>query len=233
MLDFDISHNRTYWYFNKTPLYPFGYGLSYTTFSMNILSASPSTITPGDTARVAVAVTNTGSTTGDAVVQLYIRNGDPAAPRKRLKGFKRVSLSPGEQTIITFPLPFGAFASWDIGRQAFATENGSWNIDIGASSSDSAATVMVTTSGGIDKSAAPVLGRMSVGAAQRSAYSLALTETAAWQATIIRSDGKVVRSLSGYGPSVIDFHPPARGLYFLSVKGTYHAPRILKIVVDR
>jgi beta-glucosidase len=87
---------RTYRYFDGTPLYPFGYGLSYTSFSYSGLKLPAQPIKAGDPLHARVTVTNTGRVAGDEVVQLYLRFPRVAgAPRIALRGFKRVHLEPG------------------------------------------------------------------------------------------------------------------------------------------
>jgi len=97
---------RTYRYFEGAPLYPFGYGLSYTSFEYRGLEI-PATIHPGDPLRVDVEVQNSGTRAGDEVVQLYVSGGDnPAgAPIRALKAFTRVSLAPGEARRVTLTVP--------------------------------------------------------------------------------------------------------------------------------
>lgn len=97
---------RTYRYFTGEPRYPFGYGLSYTTFDYSALSCTPVTQTDGE-ARVSVTVTNSGRVAGDEVVQLYLAHvaqADRPQPLCALKGFRRVHLQPGESTTLTFTL---------------------------------------------------------------------------------------------------------------------------------
>jgi beta-glucosidase len=97
--------NRTYRYFKGTPLYGFGYGLSYTTFKYDNLKI-PSKIAKGKSVSVSVRITNTGKITGEEVAQLYVINQNTAikAPLKTLKGFERISLKAGESKTITFTL---------------------------------------------------------------------------------------------------------------------------------
>jgi beta-glucosidase len=87
---------RTYRYFEGTPLYPFGYGLSYTTFAYSGLTVPVEPVSAGSPVRAEVTVTNTGKVSGDEVVQLYLNfPGVPGAPLKALRGFRRVHLDPG------------------------------------------------------------------------------------------------------------------------------------------
>jgi beta-glucosidase len=92
MMDYDIRHGRTYMYFKGEPLYPFGYGLSYTTFAY----AHPKF----ETGMVSVDVTNTGKRAGDEVVQVYVRQGGV----KQLKGFQRIQLTAHETQAVRIPL---------------------------------------------------------------------------------------------------------------------------------
>ncbi|HJY12198.1 MAG TPA: glycoside hydrolase family 3 C-terminal domain-containing protein, partial [Flavobacterium sp.] len=97
--------NRTYRYFEGTPLYGFGYGLSYTTFKYDDLKL-PAKIAKGKNISVSVRITNTGKMAGEEVAQLYVINQNAAikAPLKTLKGFERISLKAGESKTITFSL---------------------------------------------------------------------------------------------------------------------------------
>ncbi|MDR7295761.1 beta-glucosidase [Pelomonas aquatica] len=96
--------SRGYLGADHTPLYPFGFGLSYTTFSLSAPRLSKATIAPADSVTVSVDVTNTGHRLGDEVVQLYIRDdiSSVTRPVKELKGFARVTLAPGERRTVTF-----------------------------------------------------------------------------------------------------------------------------------
>jgi len=97
--------NRTYRYFKGKPLYPFGYGLSYTTFSYSDLTLPKTAIHAGDPLTAEVAVTNTGKREGDEVAQLYLSFPSvQGAPLRALRGFKRVHLSPGETQKVRFEL---------------------------------------------------------------------------------------------------------------------------------
>ena len=96
--------NRTYRYFTGTPLYPFGHGLSYTTFTYSNLHLNTTTLAPNDTLTVSVDVSNTGSCAGDEVVQLYTSHTTASvpAPIRQLQGFTRIHLQPGETKSVTF-----------------------------------------------------------------------------------------------------------------------------------
>ena len=95
--------NRTYRYFTGTPVYPFGYGLSYTTFQYTSLDVVP--VAGNQSCTVKATVTNTGNRAGDEVVQLYLANKrDFVTPIRSLKGFKRIHLKPGESQTVEFTL---------------------------------------------------------------------------------------------------------------------------------
>lgn len=97
---------RTYRYLEKTPLYPFGYGLSYTRFVYSDVQVSKASVPAGDSVQVTVRVTNAGSRAGDEVVQLYVRDLEASCtvPNHDLRGFERVSLKPGESRNVSFTL---------------------------------------------------------------------------------------------------------------------------------
>jgi beta-glucosidase len=102
--DYSMS-KRTYRYFGGEPLYPFGYGLSYTTFTYSNGRVSKASVAPTDDVTVSVDVTNSGSTSGDEVVQLYLtHSGAPGAPLRALKGFQRIHLNKGEKKTVAFTL---------------------------------------------------------------------------------------------------------------------------------
>jgi len=117
---------------NVTPLFPFGFGLSYTTFSYGNLQVGA--INNG-TATVTATVTNTGSRAGTDVAQLYI--GQPAGngePPHQLQGFQRITLNPGASGTVTFTLPMKAFAHWDTTSNAWVANSGNYQILVGDSS---------------------------------------------------------------------------------------------------
>ena len=101
---------------DNEPLYPFGYGLSYTTFSYSDIDLSHSSMDMNGSLTAAVTVTNTGTWPGSEVVQLYIRDvvGSSTRPVKELKRFARVTLKPGEKKNVSFELPISELAFWNI-----------------------------------------------------------------------------------------------------------------------
>lgn len=138
MMDYDIRHGRTYMYFRGEPLYPFGYGLSYTTFAYSNLQTSANTLRANGSLKVSVDVKNTGKRAGEEVVQLYVKHMDSKVerPLKELKGFRRIALQPGEQKTVTLELKGEQLAYWDATRHRFTVENGRVQVMIGSSSTD-------------------------------------------------------------------------------------------------
>ena len=128
---------RTYRFFDGTPLYPFGYGLSYTSFDYAKVSLSKEVATLHDTVMVRVTLRNSGSRDGEEVVQLYVRNpADKEGPRKALKGFRREMIRAGEEKTLTIPLAVRDLAVYHPGTQTFAPDTGTYELMIGASSED-------------------------------------------------------------------------------------------------
>ena len=118
--------------------YPFGYGLSYTTFAYSDLRLDKETMTDSDTLHVSFDITNTGSVAGKEIVQLYIRDltGSTNRPLKELKGFEKVSLEPGETKTVTIELDYRSFAWYSTNLGDWYAAGGSYEILIGASSRD-------------------------------------------------------------------------------------------------
>lgn len=138
-----------YRYYDKKDievLFPFGYGLSYTTFACSNLRMSASEITDQDTLTVTVTVTNTGTCAGKTVVQLYV--GDKVStvlrPVRELKGFEKVELAPGESKDISFELDKRAFAYWNTELGDWHVETGEFTVEVGQSSRDIEACGTVT-----------------------------------------------------------------------------------------
>jgi beta-glucosidase len=130
---------RTYRYFEGEPLYPFGHGLSYTRFEYSGLTVDRAQAGRNDNLQVSVNIKNTGARAGDEVVQLYVSAVAPREPRarKELRGFQRLSLKPGESKRATFTLmPAKDFTHYDVDRKAYAVDDGKFEVQLGASSSD-------------------------------------------------------------------------------------------------
>ncbi len=127
-------------------LFPFGHGLSYTSFEYSNLQVSQSTITDQDTVTVSIDVTNTGSRVGKEVVQLYVRDKDGSIirPEKELKGFDKVELQPGETKTVAFTLGKRAFAYWNTQLHDWHVETGEFEILIGGSSRNIASSKTIT-----------------------------------------------------------------------------------------
>jgi beta-glucosidase len=138
MMDYNIRDGRTYMYFKGEPLYPFGFGLSYTTFKFANLRTSAPTLAKDGTVTVSVDVTNTGSRAGDAVVQMYVHHMGTRVPEpeKALKGFKRVSLAAGETKTVELPLKAASLAWWDEKQSGWHVEAEPVRVMIGDSSAD-------------------------------------------------------------------------------------------------
>ncbi|MEU2286393.1 glycoside hydrolase family 3 C-terminal domain-containing protein [Streptomyces sp. NPDC013178] len=146
LLDYDvIGARQTYLYFEGTPLFPFGHGLSYASFAYADLAVGVG----GDSARVSFTVTNTGDVTADEVAQLYTRAVDPSVsrPRRELLAHRRITLAPGEKAEVSFEVPLSAFAFWDVARGDWRREPGPYDLLVGASSEDVRLRTTVTLDG--------------------------------------------------------------------------------------
>jgi beta-glucosidase len=126
---------RGYLYTSKEPLFPFGYGLSYTTFEYSNLRVSPAQVGPGGQAQASVTVTNTGRRAGDEIVQLYIRDlvSSVTRPVKELKDFRRITLAPGESKTVTFTITPDKLSYYNLNMER-VVEPGSFDIMVGTSS---------------------------------------------------------------------------------------------------
>ncbi|HEY0702774.1 MAG TPA: beta-glucosidase BglX [Candidatus Acidoferrales bacterium] len=125
-----------YWDLSTKPLYPFGYGLSYSSFRFANLQLSKSQITPEDTTEVSVEVTNTSKTPGDAVAQIYIhqRSGSASRPVRQLKGFQRVALAAGESRTLKFQLGPAELRFWSPQTKKWAVEPSTFDVWAGEDS---------------------------------------------------------------------------------------------------
>lgn len=128
-----------YWDVSSKPLYPFGYGLSYTTFKFDHLRLDKTNIKPGEATEVLVDVTNTGTLSGDAVAQIYIhqRWGSASRPVRQLKGFQRVALKPSETRTLRFPLGKDELQFWSPQTKQWAVEPSKYDIWAGEDSTAS------------------------------------------------------------------------------------------------
>jgi beta-glucosidase len=133
-------YRSRYWDSPTTPLYPFGFGLSYTTFAIENLKLSAEKVRVGGTLTVTADVTNTGTVTGDEVVQLYIHQkyGSDSRPLRELKGFERVTLQPGETKTIIFQLGPDELRYWSTSAGKWVQDAAEFDLWVG---SDSQATM--------------------------------------------------------------------------------------------
>ena len=143
-----LNHNRThfpedapnftsrYWDVSSKPLYPFGYGLSYTSFKFTNLRLSKTSMPADGATEVSVDVTNTGSIAGDAVAQIYIhqRYGSASRPVRQLKGFERISIEPGETKTLTFPLGKDELKYWNPQTREWIVEPSEFDVWAGEDS---------------------------------------------------------------------------------------------------
>lgn len=138
IMDYDITHGRTYMYFKEKPLYPFGYGLSYTRFNYSGTTLNDRVIERGDTLRVCFNLKNSGDMDGDEVVQLYVsaRKHTDKDPIKQLKAFQRISLRKGETKKVELTVPYTELQVWDEKQNRFILPDKEMTLEIGASSSD-------------------------------------------------------------------------------------------------
>jgi beta-glucosidase len=147
MMDYDIRKGRTYQYFKGKPLFPFGYGMSYTTFAYSSLGASAESL-PRDGGAVTVHfdLMNTGSREGDEVVQLYVKRvgSRVARPLQELKAFRRVHLAAGARERVELPLRAADLGYWDREKKGFTVESGTLEIRVGSSSADIRLTKTIT-----------------------------------------------------------------------------------------
>lgn len=130
-------YTSRYWDGPVTPLYPFGYGLSYTTFSIANLKLAAPQVKLGDSVAVTADVTNTGSVAGDEVVQLYIHQkaGSDSRPMRELKGFQRVTLKPGETRTVTFSVTPAELGYWSTQAGKWVQEREAFDLWVGTDSS--------------------------------------------------------------------------------------------------
>jgi len=138
MMDYNIRDGRTYMYFKGDPLYPFGFGLSYTTFKYSNLRTSSPKLAKDGALTVSVDVTNTGSRDGDAVVEMYVQHmgAKVQQPHEALKGFKRVTVAAGATKTVEIPLKAETLAWWDEKLPGWKVESEPMKVMIGDSSAD-------------------------------------------------------------------------------------------------
>jgi beta-glucosidase len=133
-----VMEGKTYRYFEDEVLYPFGYGLSYTTFEYGEINLESNEITVDDDVVVSVNIENNGDMAGEEVVQLYVKSNLPqkGRPIKELKGFERISLQAGESKEVTFILTSDELSFWDVENDDYKVFPGEYEILVGSSSAD-------------------------------------------------------------------------------------------------
>ncbi|WP_327635831.1 glycoside hydrolase family 3 C-terminal domain-containing protein [Kribbella sp. NBC_00482] len=139
LLDYDIiATDATYLYYRGTPLYPFGHGLSYTTFAYGDLQLSAPSVSADGEVRVTFTVTNTGDRPGTELAQLYTRQQRSRVkqPLRQLRGFRRVTLEPGETVEVELTVAAADLSFWDVTRDRRCVETGRHSIMVGRSSTD-------------------------------------------------------------------------------------------------
>ncbi|GEM_PF-24697 len=182
--DYDIAKGRTYQYFKGKPLYPFGYGLSYTTFKYSNLQIEDK----GETVTVSFQVKNTGKQDGDEVSQLYVKLPLENGPMKELKGFQRTHIRKGESVNIKIDVKKENLRYWDEQKEHFIVPAGTYQIMVGSSSAD----IQLTK----DTWLAPVAQPMQTGKAEWVSSSADM----AWQL----EDTKGITWGKGEASTVID-----------------------------
>ncbi|MDT4989202.1 MAG: beta-glucosidase [Micromonosporaceae bacterium] len=161
----------------QDPLFPFGFGLSYTNFSFSHLTVSP-VLLPGGHVTVGVDVTNTGTRAGAEVVQLYV--ADPAAagePPHQLKSFDKVDLAPGQTEHVTFQLDERAFSVWDSAAQQWTTVDGRYQLAVGNSSRNLPLTGTVTVPLTVGTQSIAVAGPQTVPGGSSATVTTTFTNT--------------------------------------------------------
>ena len=153
MMNYDIrSAGYTYMYHKETPLYPFGHGLSYTTFEYTDLALSSSHLAKDEEVVATATIKNTGNRAGVDVVQLYARcNSSIERPQMQLVGFARVELEPGESTTISIPLKHDQFSYFNTLTQTFDVEEGTVDLMLAESAGDIRLRTSLTTEGAVVK----------------------------------------------------------------------------------
>ena len=136
LLDYDITHGHTYLYSDKTPLFPFGFGKSYTQFAYSRLLVSSDIVTEHSPITISASVANIGRRDGDEVVQLYVRFLDSAVPRpkRQLVGFRRISVPSGTMQTVSFSVTADNLRYWNEKRRRWVLESGAIELQIGRSS---------------------------------------------------------------------------------------------------
>jgi len=161
--DYGPEVGRTYMYANSKPLYPFGFGLSYTQFEVSDMKLSSKKVKTMKDLVVTAKVSNVGDMDGDDILQVYVRDveANHTVPVKALKGFDRIHVPAGESRTVSIKLPYEAFSHYNVDAKEFQVEEGDFEIMIGQSSEDIVASQTLKVEGG-------TIPKISVG--QKSGY---------------------------------------------------------------
>jgi beta-glucosidase len=179
------NNGRTLWYFDGAVSYPFGYGLSYTTFAYSNFRISCDTVTPNDKITISVDVTNTGSCDGDEVVQIYMTTPDSPAslerPIKRLKGFQRATIARGQTRTVSIEIDCADLWFWDMDADKMTYDSGRYVFQIGSSSQDIRGSVSAMMRGSAEPRLKTVVADcgqsvLQIGETVRSSATAALTD---------------------------------------------------------
>ena len=148
--DYSPEVARTYMYAKTEPLFPFGFGLSYTQFQIQDVKINKTDLKQKEDVIVEAKVSNVGGMDGDEIVQIYVRDikSDRTVPVKALKGFKRIKVAAGKSETITVKLPYEAFSYYNTGTKEFQVEEGDFEILVGQSSDKIVATKTIKVQGG-------------------------------------------------------------------------------------
>lgn len=136
--DYDITHGYTYMYFTGESVFPFGHGLSYTSFAYGTLTASSASVKADAPITLSVEISNAGSRAGDEVVQFYGHQKECSVkqPNQKLVGFERIHLDAGEKKTVTQTIPVERMAIYDVNLHKFVVESGEFEVMVGSSSKD-------------------------------------------------------------------------------------------------
>ncbi len=148
ILDYDIRKGRTYMYDTNAPLFPFGFGLTYTAFIYSDLKTDKNVIKKDEVVNFTFSLKNSGKYDSDEVTQLYVSFPDSkvSRPLKSLKGFKRVFIRKGETVKVTIPVKASDLTYWDSDKKGFVLEAGKIDVKIGSSSEDNRLSKSLTIS---------------------------------------------------------------------------------------
>ena len=234
MDDYSIFNNRTYMFFTGKPLYPFGYGLSYTTFSIADLRMEPSTIGPGEAALISATVENTGARDGDEVVQLYIHDNGASMkkPFKQLKGFQRVHCKTGESSTVQFIVPYEELSFWDPAVHSFRVEVGAFDVVIGNSSIDTAVSGRITAIAGPNAlNKRRIVNEASISRSARNRFQILFSGSGLHTAEVFTTNGRLIFSFKNIGDGACQWRASSPGVYVIKVSGREYERNVAVLAV--